>query len=415
VASIQKTAAGYAIHWRYAGRQFQQSAGTDSRAKAEALASQVTETIRALTDGWLKMPEGAEYSTVKHFILTRGEKSGPERIEPSKTILTLASLFGLYRASLPSNEKSTLYTEGIHEGHLLRIMGADQPIEMIAFPDVQRYSDARKRGYAAGKKTYKPVGPSTISKELKTLGKVWNWGVDRGHLTGIKPWQSKNLDMGRAAKRERFRDFDEIAEIIKDGGLSDQEQSRFWACLYLRGSDLVELLDHVEANPSAPFIAPMFALCALTGCRRSEAIRALKRDVDFKTGNVTIREKKRDHTQEFTTRDVPMNARLLSTLRAWLKAHPGGQHLICDEAGRPITIRSGRLDREFAATLEGSKFKVMPGWHSLRHSFASILASKGIDQRIINKFMGHLDEKTVERYRHLYRETGRDAVESLLA
>jgi hypothetical protein len=28
--------------------------------------------------------------------------------------------------------------------------------------------------------------------------------------------------------------------------------------------------------------------------------------------------------------------------------------------------------------------------------------------------MGHLDEKTVERYRHLYRETGREAVESLL-
>jgi integrase len=158
----------------------------------------------------------------------------------------------------------------------------------------------------------------------------------------------------------------------------------------------------------------MFALCALTGCRRSEAIRILKHDVDFKTGNITIREKKRDHTQEFTTRDVPMNARLVSVLRACFETHPGGQHLICDDRGKPITIRSGRLDREFAATLRGSRFEVMPGWHTLRHSFASILASKGVDQRVINKFMGHLDEKTVERYRHLYRESGRDAVESLL-
>jgi site-specific recombinase XerD len=102
-------------------------------------------------------------------------------------------------------------------------------------------------------------------------------------------------------------------------------------------------------------------------------------------------------------------------MRDWLGSHPGGQHLLADEDGQPITIRSGRLEREFAATLAGSKFNVMPGWHTLRHSFASILASKGIDQRVINKFLGHLDEKTVERYRHLYRETGRDAVETLLS
>ena len=415
MASIHETKVGFAVHWRYAGRQFKQTAGTDARTKAEALASRVEETIRALTEGWLKLPDGADYATVKQFIFTRGEKTSVEKIEAPKAVLTLASLFGLYRDSLPSNEASTLYTEGIHEGHLKRIMGDDKPAASITSAEIQSYADARKRGYRHEKREYKPVGPGTIVKELKTLGKVWNWGVHREHLAGSKPWQAKNLDMGRATKRERFRDFDEITEIITDGGLSEEEQSRYWACLYLRGSDVAQLLDHVQANASAGFAYPMFALCALTGCRRSEAIRTLKRDVDFKTGNVTIREKKRDHTQEYTTRDVPMNARLISALRAWVKVHPGGQYLICDDRGRPITIRSGRLDREFAASLVGSKFTIMPGWHTLRHSFASILASKGIDQRVINRFMGHLDEKTVERYRHLYRETGCDAVEGLLA
>jgi integrase len=414
MASIHKTAAGYAIHWRYASKQFQQSAGTKSRAKAEIIAGRVDETIQALTQGWLKLPDGADYATVKRFIFTRGASDGQERIEAPTAALTLSGLFTLYRESLPSNEGSTLYTEAIHERHLTRIIGEDKPVGSISFGDVQSYSDARKRGYRGGKRAFKPVGPSTINKELKTLGKIWSWGVHRGHLAGPKPWQTKNLDLGRAVKRERFRDFDEISEIVRDGGLTVQEQARYWACLYLRGPDLVELLDHVQAHSSAPFIYPMFALCALTGCRRSEAIRALKRDVDFKGGIVTIREKKRDHTQDYTTRDVPMNARLASALRAWIDAHPGGQHLLCDEDGTPITIRSGRLDREYDATLKESRFRVMPGWHTLRHSFASILASKGIDQRVINKFMGHLDEKTVERYRHLYRETGRDAVESLL-
>jgi hypothetical protein len=162
--------------------------------------------------------------------------------------MTLAGLFKLYRDSQPSNEASTLYTEGIHEGHLLRLMGESKPVKSIAFADVQNYADARKRGYRDGKKSYKPVGSPTINKELKTLGKVWNWAVHRGHLTGTKPWQSKNLDMGRAVKRERFRDFDEIAEIIKDGGLTEKDQARYWACLYLRGPDVAELLDHEDGS-----------------------------------------------------------------------------------------------------------------------------------------------------------------------
>jgi hypothetical protein len=414
MASIHKTRAGYAIHWRYAGEQFQQSAGDISQAKAEVIAGRVEETIQAIKQGWLKLPEGADYVTVKRFIFTRGESAAPDKIETPRPVLTVGGLFALYRESLPSNEASTLYTERIHEGHLTRLMGEGKAVGSISFADVQSYADSRKRGYGIGKKKFAPVGPSTINKELKTLGKVWNWGVHRGQVTGPKPWQSKNLDMGRAVKRERFRDFDEITEIIKDGGLSEKDQARYWACLYLRGPDLAELLDHVQAHASAPFVYPMFALCALTGCRRSEAIRCLKRDVNFKSGVVTIREKKKDHTQDYTTRDVHMNARLIPALRAWIKAHPGGQHLLCDESGKPITIRSGRLEREFDATLKGSKFAVIPGWHTLRHSFASILASKGIDQRVINKYMGHLDEKTVERYRHLYRETGREAVESLL-
>ncbi len=224
---------------------------------------------------------------------------------------------------------------------------------------------------------------------------------------------------GGWSRESRFLDaFDEIADIVKDGGLSEPEQARYLGmpctCVAPR---LPNYSIMSKPTPSAPFVHPMFALCALTGCRRSEAIRTRKRDVDFKSGNVTIREKKRDHTQDYTTRDVPMNARLVSVMRAWLATHPGGQHLIAGEDGLPITIRSGRLEREFSASLTGSRFKVLPGWHALRHSFASILASKRgtTSRRAIVRSAGCLDEKTVDRYRHLYRETGREAVEPRLA
>ena len=52
----------------------------------------------------------------------------------------------------------------------------------------------------------------------------------------------------------------------------------------------------------------------------------------------------------------------------------------------------------------------MPGWHALRHSFASICASRGVDQRLINAWMGHQTLEQQKRYQHLFPQTQQDAI-----
>ena len=52
----------------------------------------------------------------------------------------------------------------------------------------------------------------------------------------------------------------------------------------------------------------------------------------------------------------------------------------------------------------------MPGWHALRHSFASIFASRGIDQRLINAWMGHQTAEQQKRYQHLFPQKQQDAI-----
>jgi hypothetical protein len=39
-------------------------------------------------------------------------------------------------------------------------------------------------------------------------------------------------------------------------------------------------------------------------------------------------------------------------------------------------------------------------WHVFRHSFCSNCAARGVDQRIINAWVGHQTEEMVRRYRH---------------
>lgn len=50
------------------------------------------------------------------------------------------------------------------------------------------------------------------------------------------------------------------------------------------------------------------------------------------------------------------------------------------------------------------------GWHTLRHTFASRLANKGVDIQVIRDLLGHSTVKVTERYAHVNKESLRKAV-----
>ena len=96
----------------------------------------------------------------------------------------------------------------------------------------------------------------------------------------------------------------------------------------------------------------------------------------------------------------------------------GGQYTICQkletvrgkrrETYVPLT-RSEAHDH-FKRTLRGSKWEKIKGFHVFRHSFASNLAAAGVDQRIIDEWMGHQTEEMRRRYRHLFPDQQREAI-----
>jgi integrase len=67
----------------------------------------------------------------------------------------------------------------------------------------------------------------------------------------------------------------------------------------------------------------------------------------------------------------------------------------------------------FKRALAGSKWAVVPGWHCFRHSFISLCASGGTDQRLIDEWVGHQTEEQRRRYRHLLPSTQREAIRSV--
>lgn len=387
------------VSFRFGGGKFKRSLRTKSSREANARLSRLEETIRLVLSGRIEIPENAD---IPLFLLSDGKI---EKKLKYTADLTLAGLFDAYHDSLPINalEDSTLASIAIHRRHLERHFGEGFRIPQMEQDDLQGYVARRSR--EKGRRG-KPLSPTTVRKELATLRSVWNWAKTAGHVTGSFP--SNGVKFPKSSEKPRFQTWTEIECKIRTGVLTEMEQAELWDCLFLSQEETEELLEHAREHARHPFIYPMLFMAAHTGARRSELFRS--RLTDFESGFVTIREKKRVRGQQ-STRRVPISAKLADVIDEWRKRHPGGSHTFSMlHSKRPLSITRDKSHHHFEQTFLGSKWEVVRGWHCLRHSFCSNCALQGIDQRIIDSWVGHTTESMRRRYRHLFPNQEADAM-----
>jgi len=390
----------YKIGVRLADGKLKRSLQTTNRREAETIRGTVESTMTAIERGWLTVPEGVDLGQ----FLVSGGKNGARPSVPRT--LKLSELFGKYFDSLPTGslEDSTLNGMRIHERQLYRFFGQGFAIQKLTTADLQRYVDRRTKDKGL---RGRPVTAITIKKAVITLRTVWNWGVKSDLVTGRFP--RPGVKYPKLAEKPHFQTYQEIEQQIARGGLTDGEQADLWDCLFLTLPDIAELLAYVKENARHPFIYPMLAFAAHTGARRSEIVRSRLADIDLAAGVITMHERKRNQAMR-TTRRVPISPFLANILQEWFAQHAGGSSTFYlngeisrsrnKQAGvRPLT-RDEAHDH-FKRTLAGSKWAKLRGWHVFRHSFCSNCAAAGVDQRIINAWVGHQTEDIVRRYRHL--------------
>lgn len=397
---IRQVGSNWHASFDYGGKSYTHSLRTKDEGEAEVRIGPIRDTLYRLGTGTLVMP--AE-SDPKAFIVSGGVSPEKPRHVPQVTIGGLVEMFLESRQGIEENTRATVTT---HLGHFSRILKADTPLGAISLPEIDTHAATRLKEKRHGK----PTRPRTIQAELRTIKQAMKWAADRGHTKASPTWTLKAVALPKDSGRERFRTFDEIERVLSRG--KTKATAKLWETLYLTGAELEELLDYVQENATTPWIYPMVAFVALTGCRRSEMLRSLVEDWDLEAGHVSIREKKRDTSKEFTLREVDIHPRLRKVMAGWLRSHPGGQHVITRN-GEPSTTNG--VTKALRRTLAGhAKWSKVRGFHTLRYSVASILASKGVDQRYIDKIIGHQTEAMRKRYQHLFPKGVAQAINSLL-
>ncbi len=240
---------------------------------------------------------------------------------------------------------------------------------------------------------------------------VWNRAVSLKGVAGLPRCPASELAFPKRLAKAEFQTWDEIDRALDARpDLTEAKRDELWSSLFLRAKEIEELLAFVQARKTRRrYFYPLMVFAAHTGARLSEMLRSEREDFKFSSREVLIREKKRSQKAE-TMQRVPMSGLLCAVMDDWFKTGPKSTWAITRDGGQLTNHSLTKVhDKFFAKT----KWKVLKGFHVLRHSFASNLAAKGVDQRVIDALMGHQTEEQRQRYRHLFPENRQNAVHLL--
>jgi integrase len=388
----------YRIRISLDGKQYSFSTGTKDPEAAEIAANNIK------TAAWLYKTGSANLAPgVDALDWIRAGGKTPERLTNSPT---LHGLIEHYRNHVPegAKAKSTRKGEEIHIGHLEPLLGKSLRLSKLTKEAVQDFVAKRAKQKWHGK----PISGATVRKELRTLSLLWNYGESLGWVTGKNP--TRGVMVARPKSKERFRTPTEIRKNVKTA--TKEKQAEMWEACFLDKDELKEFLMHSEQFAGPRWLHPVIATCSYAGLRRSEWMRSRVEDWDFKNNNLIVRETKRRHNVQHSTRAIEMNTHFAPIIREYLRSHPGGDLMFVQSPNTEITPHQA-VDG-WNALVANTKWANLRGYHVLRHSFCSNLHIAGeAPQMMIDRWMGHQTEEQRARYRHLHPTERTRAIDSL--
>lgn len=177
-----------------------------------------------------------------------------------------------------------------------------------------------------------------------------------------------------------------------------------------------ELRSIIAATPDS--YRPLILTAIFTGLRGSELRGLAWRDIDFKRGELNVRQRADRYKtigppkSEAGIRTVPLSPLLLNTLKAWRLACPKGDldlvfpdpdggiesHAqILHRAVWPIQIKAG------VTTTRNGVVKAKYSLHALRHAAAALWIEQGVAPKRIQSWMGHSSiTMTLDVYGYLF-------------
>lgn len=159
---------------------------------------------------------------------------------------------------------------------------------------------------------------------------------------------------------------------------------------FISKDDIIDILETIQNVKHKAIISLIYS----SGLRRSELQNLKVSDIDSERMVLLVRDAK-GKKDRYTL----LSENILALLRAYYKEYKPNNFLFEGEKGGKYSFTSMQKILKKAANMAGIDYNV--SLHMLRHSFATHLLEQGVDIRYVQKFLGHSNIKTTERYTHV--------------
>jgi len=172
---------------------------------------------------------------------------------------------------------------------------------------------------------------------------------------------------------------------------------------YLSPTEIDNLVMALNTHPNQRS-CDAIRMLLLTGARKSEVLSATWTMFDLETG---VWVKPSSHTKQKKLHRVPLSE-AVKDLLLYIKSDKPDPVFVFP--GRVVDHPLTDVKKTWTAVCETAGIE-LARIHDLRHSFASILASKKLSLPIIGALLGHTQTQTTARYAHLLDDPLREATE----
>lgn len=239
--------------------------------------------------------------------------------------------------------------------------------------DIERARDRLMADYPAA---------NTVRASLRPLSAALSWAVREG-LIARNP--ARGVALPPRVQSIEYLAAADAARLLQVAG----EQAR-------RGRGVLGL------QAESHFIA--VALALHTGLRRGELMGLRWSDVDLEAQLLTVARSFGTTPKGGSPRHLRLPAVMIPLLQSWRPRCPAtAEAVVCPArvAGR-FQMSRGRSDHGLKGLLRRAGCPPLSrGWHSLRHTFASMFIRAGGNLVALQKILGHTDIKMTLAYAHL--------------
>lgn len=342
-----------------------------------------------------KIGTSKEGITANYASKIRAKRTSIDRLKEdapmfiNQKLPTFDECFNLYYKSI-ENKSDSLNTKRRYELHVKSTFGHIK-IDDITTQMVDDFKLKAKK--LKSLKTGREYAPKTINDWINVIGTVFNYMISKKDLNIKNPAIATKVEREKVDNdRERYLELDEIKKIWD--ALDNRQE-------YFNN----QIRDEVTEN-----IKVFLALSISTGSRLRSVLTISKADINLNTNTVIIKNHKSNRTYNGYIHPaykeiIVKRIEKLSPTDYLVNSSPNELNRVAiNKVLQPI------FDKLFNQGLkvEDSKRRVVI--HTLRHTFASLLAIQGTPIYTIMKLMDHADISQTIRYAKLSPDSGKEAV-----